>query len=217
MGVARFLELEGAVMATVRAAVEQRADAYLFLGDLCDPDSGACVFRCVELILRVARELSDAGIEFHALAGNHCCVEDGSGDTVLTPLRALEGDYVHLHERPRLVYLPGFVSMQTLPFTATSHAYDPAAQPGLMTADVVAGHLHVPGCVPGEETLEMPRGREVLFPLDRLRERERPARLLLNGHYHRRQHTSGVYIPGSLARLTFAEKDHSPGYLVFDL
>lgn len=229
MGVARFPELERAVMASVQAAVGVEADAYLFLGDLCDPDCGSVAFRCVELLQRATVMLLEGlqRVQVHHIAGNHDVCEDGSGDTTLTPLRALEHhtDRVYVHERPRMIDLQhvnpdGSVEilwMQTLPFCATSHAYDPAALPGLMTADVIAGHLAVPGAQPGEETTEMPRGREVLFPLDRIAERATPPRLLLNGHYHRRQHTNGVHIPGSLARLTYAERDNAPGWLVVDL
>lgn len=232
-GVSRFGELEAAVDRTVQEAIERRVDAYFFLGDLCDPDSGSVVFRCVELALRAACGLAAHEIPSLWLAGNHDVIEDGSGETSLTPLLALSsldvlrrgGDLtplIQVAERPAVYRIAG-ASVLALPYTATSHGYDPAAQVQIaIDANkpfITIGHLSVPGCIPGEETKEMPRGREVLFPIDALSAEGKPhplSTLRLNGHYHRRQYTNGVHIPGALARLAFGEEENYPGFLIVE-
>lgn len=219
-GVARFDELNDVLFSVVlqRAQIE-KIDAFLCLGDICDPDSGAVVFRAAAATILLSRRLAAYGVEQIWIAGNHDVVEDGTGTTTLTPLAATANEYVHVHERPGKTVLKESVTVITLPFVATSHAYDPeewvmTAMKGTKGPIIVAGHLSVPGVVPGEEVKEMPRGREVVFPV----EASAGADLRLNGHYHRQQRTeSGIWIPGSLARLTFGEQEHDPGFLIVEV
>lgn len=228
-GVPRFREVREAVHHTVDVAIEEGAGLYAFTGDLCDPDSGSVVFRCVELALEVAARLSEAKIRSVWVAGNHDVIEDGSGDTTLSPLRAfaLMTGMVHVFERPGVYRLSRIrdgveeeVSAIALPFTATSHGYDvesflrslddPAEWPA--SRAMVLAHLNVPGVVPGEETTDMPRGREIVLPVEAAK---KCAKYVINGHYHRQQKTeSGVWIPGSVARFTFGEEGHQPSFLV---
>lgn len=221
-GVARYGELRDVLLDVVlQQAQIHKVDAFCFLGDLSDPDSGPVVFRAVETAIYLSRRLSEYGIEQVWLAGNHDVVEDGTGTTTLTPLSALAGDLVHVCERPAKVALKCGLTVVTLPFVATSHAYDPEAwvvgslagrKPGSKYA--VAGHLSVPGVVPGEEVTEMPRGRDIRFPIEACAGVD----LLMNGHIHRQQQTeSGIWIPGSLARLTFGEEEHDPGFLIVEV
>lgn len=219
MGVPRYTEVENAAEETVRAAVDQRVDLYVFMGDLTDPDSGPSVFRCVDLALRTANELSRRRITSFWLAGNHDVSEDGTGTTTLTPLRSGNERSEHtLFERPYVVDFGLHFLM--LPFTAASHTYNPEELAKEFVAKndrgVVLGHLSVPGVIPGEETTEMPRGRDVRFPVEVFK--DKPDFFLANGHYHRRQRSpDGVWMPGSLARLTFGEEDHKPSYLIVEL
>lgn len=227
-GVPRFREVKEAVHHTVDVAIEEGAGLYLFAGDLCDPDAGSVVFRCVELALEVAARLAEANILSAWIAGNHDVIEDGSGDTTLSPLRALAlmTDRVKLYEKPGALRTKQLraernedVSVIALPFTATSHGYDVEsairelkAGTGTRESTVVVAHLNVPGVVPGEETTDMPRGREIVLPVELAREH---AKYVINGHYHRQQLTeSGVWIPGSVARFTFGEEGHQPSFLV---
>jgi DNA repair exonuclease SbcCD nuclease subunit len=148
-------------------------------------------------------------------------LEDGIGDTTLSPLRGLHrDDFVHVVERPKRVVI-GDVHFACLPFTASSHGYDVEEKLREMTAasprprTVVLSHLNVPGIVPGEETTEMPRGREITLPEKLAHER---ACLVLQGHFHRRQTTPlGTRVVGSLARLTFGEENNRPGFLVVEV
>lgn len=216
-GVRRFEEVRDAMHVAADRAIEENADAFFFLGDLCDPDSGSSVFRAVEVALDVALRLVMRHIPSVWLAGNHDVIEDGTGDTTLSPLRALQHPgLVHVAERPRTIVIADR-HVVCLPFTATSHPYDVEGAVGMMTANlrretaISLSHLNVPGVVPGEETLEMPRGREVILPVHLLKDR---VGLMLQGHYHRQQVTGdGVVIPGSLARLAFGEEGNRPGFL----
>jgi DNA repair exonuclease SbcCD nuclease subunit len=222
-GISRFDEVECAAHHTVATAMEQNVDAYLFLGDLCDPDSGSSVFRVVALAVEVARRLADAGIPSVWLAGNHDVIEDGSGQTTLTPLRALAHGLVHVVEHPGVVKRAGHPHIACLPFTASSHGYDTAGEAarliGGQTDAIVVSHLTVPGMQPGEETTEMPRGREVLYPF----EATRRVSVRLSGHYHRRQSFvpkdggPPIEVVGSLARLTFAEEKNEPRFLLIEV
>lgn len=231
-GIRRFAEVQAAVRETIEVAKQERCAAYVFAGDLCDPDSGSSVFRVVELAIATAVELARENISSIWVAGNHDTIEDGTRDTSLSPLRALARDHrglVGVFEEPGAFNVRVRIDMDdyrtvrivALPFTAAQHPYDveQAAKKiacGAEPRDVVfVSHLTVPGVVPGEETTEMPRGREVVLPVDAIRPL---GAHLINGHYHRQQRTeSGVWIPGSLARLTFCEERHRPGYLVVEV
>lgn len=221
-GVDRFDDVARAVEQTVKEAVDRKVDLYAMTGDLCDPDSGSSVFRCVALALDAARELRSRGIMSFWVAGNHDVIEDGRGRTTLEPLCSLGScaGLTGVFEKAES-FVWRSTRFLTLPYTARSCAYDPAAAAAAAVKEsselplVVLGHLHVPGVIPGEETAEMPRGREVLFPVEQLRGK---ARLMINGHYHRRQTTpDGIEIPGSLVRLTFAEEGNDPGFIVSEV
>lgn len=222
LGRSRREEIVAAVQETVDVAIREKLDAYFFLGDLSDPDDGGAVIGSTEVLVRTAMQLAENGIPNIWISGNHDVLEDGRGFTTLSVLRGLN-DYdefrLVLAEEPRLfrVVSPEF-AVVALPYTATSHAYDVEAFLKKTLPEVrdqrviVIGHLSVPGVQPGEETTEMPRGREVLLPTEVFK--EFPNVTVFNGHYHRQQTHDGVHIPGSLARLTFGEERHEPSYLI---
>lgn len=226
-GRSRFDDISQAVDRTIQEVIKRKVDRFFFLGDLCDPDRNLTTTRAVTCVMEAAVELSQAGIPSHWLAGNHDVIEDGSGATMLRPFRALPYGRasIWLHEEPILMSAfgaeddPNPVGLLALPFTATSHPYDPEAlaQEALAIDNplIVISHLAVAGVQPGEETKEMPRGREVLLPRETLQKRKAPT-LILQGHYHRRQVFEGVHICGSLARLTFGEEDNNPGFLIVE-
>jgi DNA repair exonuclease SbcCD nuclease subunit len=244
LGVNRFDELEGHANAFVARCVAEKVERAFFLGDLSDPDSGPCVFRAVGLLVEVALALYHNGISFHAVAGNHDVIEDGSGDTTLTPLRKLAewtqfsnppqrggmNARIFVHDRPEEMLIgerrPNDARILALPFTAASHAYQPDEVVREVLSHtpreaplIVLSHLAVAGIQPGEETIEMPRGREILFPYDLFEGRENT--LILQGHYHRGQvfqlpgHPP-IHVVGSLMRLTFGEEQHEPRFLIVE-
>jgi DNA repair exonuclease SbcCD nuclease subunit len=235
LGVPRFPELARSASVTVSTAVSREVDLFAFTGDLSDPDSGTGVFRAAGCALACAARLHRAAIPSVWIAGNHDVIEDGSGDTTLTPLaeaHALEGKVdpgaVFVFQHPGHLELHQGVHLLLLPYTATSHGYDPTAvlREWLKQLDgtiLILSHLMVPGMAPGEETTEMSRGREVVLPVDLLREesRRRPV-VVLQGHYHRRHverwdHGGGLYVVGSIGRLTFGEAEHVPGCHVVEV
>jgi DNA repair exonuclease SbcCD nuclease subunit len=212
-GVPRFEEVKDSMKATVEAAIEHRATAWLCLGDIMDPDCGPVAFKVLELLLSLTTRLLSHGIRPVFLAGNHDVVESGEGTSTLTPLRSVKG--VSLFERPGTLDLGEGVELLALPFTPSSHGYDVAefVRDNLRPGMVVLSHLVVPGITPGSETTEMPRGREVRLPVDLLKEN-----LVLQGHFHKRQIFEGnIHVIGSLARLTFGEEQNEPGYLLVEV
>lgn len=223
-GVHRFDEIEAAVRLAVEAAIERQADAFFFLGDAMDPDSGSCVFRCLDVLVRSAVRLNGMGIPFVAISGNHDVVEAGRLETTLSPLRSLPG--VHLFEQPGSIVIHD-VHIVSLPYTSTSQSYDPAqAVERLCGGDgqlVVIEHMNVRGAIPGSEESDMPRGRSVWLPDEELAvvSRRRPT-LVLGGHIHHRQlhkTPSGleVQIIGNVARLSHSEEANEPAFLVVDV
>jgi len=231
-GVRRFDELRDAVQQTAQAAVDAGAIAYLFTGDLCDPDTGSALFRCVEVAVGIATFLAVHGIPSYWIPGNHDVIEDGFADTTLSPLRGV-GEMVYVLDRPQLVFLRDTIAMVALPFTSTALTYDPAKAFDEVAGDlpegvpvIVAAHLNVPGAVPGSETHEMPRGRDVWFPYEHIEQKlSGRERLYVQGHYHGKGQVwpkgegvgEPINIVGSLARLTFGERMNTPSYMVIDV
>lgn len=211
-GIDRHDELAARAHEIADAAIEAEADVFMFLGDLCDPDRGSDVTRALGVVIEIETKLAEAGIETIWMAGNHDVIEDGTGRTVLSPLKTV----ARVVEEPCVITIKK-TKFLLLPFTAAAKAYSPkdfveAAFKKHGECDIAAGHLCVPGMTPGEESNEMRRGRDVMLPVDQLL---KASRIILNGHYHRQALVDGVYIPGSLAQLTFGEH-HSHSYLYLE-
>lgn len=223
LGVPRHDDVLAAVDQTIEAAVRERVALWACLGDVGDPDAGPASVRTSEAIVHVATELRRHAIDQVWVAGNHDVFEDSSGATSLSPLRPLQGmlpgtGRLVLAERPTTFEL-GPITFLCLPYVATSHPYDADAYlednlPGDLNSTIVLGHLHLPNMHPGEESLEMARGRELMFPIARVADRSRTR--CFNGHYHAPGCYSGVHVPGSLVRFTFGER-HAPSFMIVDL
>lgn len=235
----RFDEIASALHRSVDVAIERKADLWCFCGDWCNPDAGSRVVRCVGLAFEIAMRLNEAGIPNMWLPGNHCVLEDGSGETVLTPLRALREHAAHTRvlEQPTS-FIVGGIWVHALPFTSTSHAYDveayvrsiepPRGSDFTERPHLVLSHLtRIEGVTPGEEENEMSRGRQITLPRRLIGEhfRKLGARepFILQGHIHKRQLLPAVdgmpaiQIVGSASQLTHGEEDHEPGFVVVDL
>lgn len=223
-GYRRAADVEAAVLRTVAYARDAKVDLYAFLGDLTDPDSGSATLRAVEIAMLAAERLNAYGVRNVWVAGNHDVVEDGSGRTTLGPLSRAAFPLTTVFERPGCFELHRRL-VCALPFAARSHAYDPPTTVRSFTnldgvrddADVYVflAHLQVEGAKVGSETTDMPRGRDVAFPVEAVK--EVPLRRCFNGHYHTRQVIGEVTCPGSLQRLTFGEQNNTPGFLVAEV
>lgn len=223
LGVPRTEEVAHAVRASVTHAIDVNADLYVFTGDVGDPDSRGGTWRAVDMMIEAALALAKHRIRSIWVAGNHDVEEDGSGASCLSPLAAIEragGDdgYINVVEHPRMLGLDEERDALCLPFTPVSHAYDPDAVARKLLANqkphlhtMVLAHLMIPGVIIGEETTEMPRGRDIVFPV----EATRACSLRINGHYHQRQTTrEGILVPGALARFHFGHDEKAePGFL----
>ena len=191
---------------------------FMFAGDLTNPFSRG-MHRAVAFAVEIAATLNEEGIPNVWLVGNHDIVEDGGLTHMLMALKAARFPTTTVVEEGGHqfhIYGKTFIG---LPFTPSSHTYDPAAvvMAGYDPADVVFGHLSIEGILRvGSETTDMPRGRDILFPIDAVKEHH-PNALMINGHYHRQQVFKGICIPGSLAQLTHGEEENTPSFLVFDL
>lgn len=227
-GLDRFDEIRSAGLRVVQAAIDAKrggADvAFVFGGDLCDPDTTRA-FRAVALAVEMAERMSRRDIPNLWIAGNHDTIEDARGSTVLEPLfkMSLGYDGLFVFEEPFFVPFDDGTLVVALPHVARARAYDP--DEWIRTAPIpearrvlVVGHLTVPGAERGSESDDFARGRDLVFPVEACRRRWGDRAILANGHYHRAQTTrEGVHIPGSLARLRHDEERHEPGYLAIEV
>jgi DNA repair exonuclease SbcCD nuclease subunit len=229
LGVSRFREIASAVEQSVDHAIAIGARSFIFAGDLADPDTGGATFKAQALAIESALRLTRAGISSIWLRGNHDVCEDGSGACVLSPMRPLEqmtanaGGPIWIADHPRVISLFHDLSVLCLPFMPVSHGVDMAeyARANWPTTGrvMVLSHLTIPGITVGEETLELPRGRDVLLPL----EETKRAAYRISGHYHRRQIFDPgdggpeIIVIGAPARLSFGEEDHDPAFVVLDV
>lgn len=231
-GLPRFPEVELAMRFSVEEAIGRGCSAWVFLGDLCDPDSGSSAFRVTRLALECAVRLSRKGIRSIWVAGNHDVIEDGSGETTLSPLRALGSAMgVEVHERPGWTGIgpeQGAVPCLVLPYSATSHHYEPARY-AADTWDratekcrrvIVLEHMDVEGAMLGEETTDMARGRRLVYPradVEQLAAERSQELVQLGGHLHMRQRVGGLQIVGAPARFAFGERSNEPSFSVVEL
>ena len=224
-GVDRFLDSAVVLRSAGAYAASRKADALVFNGDLCDPHT-ARAHRSLETLAEVVSMLHAVNIPTFLLPGNHDVIEDGSGRTVLDVFRWMDGAALrdepgaHVFEGP---YSCSRCNVIWLPFTPSSRAYDPdefirslVLEERDVIPTVVFGHLNLEGIVPGSETTDMPRGRDVYWPLKALRECF-PNAFLVGGHYHTPQVFEGVHVVGSGARLRFDEKDNEVGFMVLEV
>ncbi len=228
-GVDRFKDVCGAIDESVDAAIKLKAFAYLMNGDLTDPNTVRS-HRAVAKATQVQRRLHEADILPIFVAGNHDVIEDGSGLTTMSSLA--ETGLGLVFEFPQ-VWQTNEVTIVALPFTATSHDYDPDAfirqahqriEAGIRSGGeqyrerpvLIPGHLNLEGISPGSETTDMPRGRNVYWPMDAIEECF-PNATVIGGHYHTPQTYKGVTIIGSMVRLRFDERNNEPGYIVVEI
>lgn len=225
IGVPRAADVEEAISRAVKHAIEIKADAFFHLGDLTDPDSGGATFKAIEFMQKKLIQLSEHGIPSFIVCGNHDILEEGSGATVLTPMKALKwksgGAAIYAIEDPVVITMQR-IAFMFLPYTPIARSYDPArfARDNWPEGKViVAGHLMLPGIIPGEETTEMPRGRDIVFPY---KETTR-AVLRMNGHIHKGQEFDPkdggppIVIPGAPCVFTIGEADNRPGFVVIEV
>jgi DNA repair exonuclease SbcCD nuclease subunit len=161
------------------------------------------------------------------LVGNHDVIEDGSGSHTMSGFAGAltfedELNTIQVLDRPCVRLLRQDLLLVALPYVARSHAYDPAQY--IRELDdlgcrrvIVIGHLNLEGIEPGSETKDMPRGRDVFWPIAEIRTRWGDRALMLGGHYHEQQEYEGVHIVGSLERLTFGEEKNEPGYFIVEV
>jgi DNA repair exonuclease SbcCD nuclease subunit len=226
MGVPRFEEGKRALWAAAKHA-ERDGAVFVFTGDLCDPDDNvAGTLAAMSEAVAVAAWLNEKGVRSVWLNGNHDVSEQGDGGSTLGPVDAMDAQLVHCASKPMCIGLDGIV-LACLPFAPVSHAYDPdeAMREMLFETErdarvVVLGHLSIPGVVLGEETEEMPRGRDMPYPTEATMDPR--VVLRISGHYHKRQRIDGGvgsphWIVGSPMRFTAHDEQSDPGYLVVDL
>jgi len=234
-GLCRFDDVARSARAVMALAKSERCDGFVFMGDLANP--GPPAHRCSAFAIEVASDLASAGIWSRWLVGNHDVVEDGSGSSTLSPLAAFGRSLgttkdgrrylCAVWDKPCAEGVDGDADSGVLAIALPHPArgwsgYTPEefvhAAPDCSRV-LVFGHLTVPGIERGSEVLDMPRGREVRYPIEAVRERWGDRAVMLNGHYHRsyRRAQGPVIVPGSLERLTKSEARNEPGCLILEV
>lgn len=222
-GFDRFDDVSRGIDATIFAAIKQRADLYVFLGDLANPHSVRS-HRAAAKAIESAIKLRDSGIESLWIVGNHDVIEDGSCTSTLSALAA--AGFVVASKPMWMSIGTSNKCVVALPHPAACAAYDPAEQIGKLHESIyqrgsaeivlVAGHLSLPEATQGSESGEMARGRGYNWPVDEIK-KHWPSAAIIGGHYHRGQSLSGVTFAGSLERLAFDEAENDPGFLMLEV
>lgn len=232
-GFERFDELSQSLDQVHAHAVSCRVDMVAFLGDLTDPDvDPALTHRTVARAVEFHTRLRDAGIADRWLVGNHDVIEDGRGSHTLM---ALEKAGARVFSKPRneiINHAGGRLELVWLPYAGLGNRYEPDRYVRELAAShamglkggtlIVLGHMtRVPGAVDGSETRDMPRGRDMEFPLEACEVLRQVGgygtTLYCNGHFHQRVIDGPVLIPGAMARLTHGEEHHQPGFLLIEV
>lgn len=243
-GVERLPEIAEYVSALEIAIDEQEVDLVLNLGDSWDPgsvhDPRWCrfVYESFTHLGRAVRSRVDGGGNgpgLVAIPGNHDVVDVSDPTSTLSGLRVAGDSATLVLEAPSchgIVRGSQHVALLALPYVSRAYertdgyrrALDDALEAALRAARnspvVVLGHLAFEGMVPGSESAEMARGREVAFPVDLVAEVS--PTVVVNGHYHARQTIRrgalDVEIPGAPIRFTFGEaRDGARGFLVLEV
>lgn len=225
-GFPRFSDIRQRVDRVVDFAISEQADLFAFAGDLSNPDS-AGVHAAVEVAAHVASKLSAHGVPSVWLAGNHDVVEDGCGTSTLAALAGMArggvtNGSVRVFERPGAFGHLG-CGIVALPYPPRSTPYDPGEfvtrlepiAPGVPV--VVFGHLWIEGVDPGSETIDMPRGRSVFWPVSEIRAAWGDNAIMIGGHYHAGGIYNGVHVIGAPERMTFGEYLHEPSFMVVEV
>lgn len=227
-GVVRFDDVANAVEQSVDCAIDEQASLWVFLGDWADPDNSRS-FRAASYAIDVAQRLRKHNVEQAWVVGNHDVIEDGHGTHVLSPLKAAG---FRVWDKPGSLTLglnkfgeKNRLDVVALPYSSRATSYDPEAAIRDLAKDrpartLVVGHLMLEGISPGSETTDMPRGRDVFWPMRAIAECL-PEAVVLAGHYHKRQvyerYAVPVQVVGSMERLSHGEESNAPGFLVLDL
>lgn len=220
-GVLRYKDLTDA-LSSMLSAIENRVDAFVFLGDLCNPDKGVRTLRSITTAGKVARALTTMGINHWWIAGNHDVIDSDEVVTSLSPLgsftRVIESFEVDLSDpRLMLMFLP-YISKMRQDQAELDRWVD--NQCSIASTEgrkvVIFGHCtSIQGAMDGTETSHMPRGRVQSFPVEI---GKRYGAVMINGHYHTQQVTDdGVIIPGALGRFDFGEEKNRPGFVIVEV
>jgi DNA repair exonuclease SbcCD nuclease subunit len=229
-GFDRFFDVVEGIEKTLvhfRKSCDSSNMLYVFLGDLANPNNVRS-HRAVATAIVAARNISTSIIGYPEtpaasasiwLTGNHDVIEDGSGESTLTPLVAT--GYCTVIDKPAVVSLGKNLSVVALPYPASCNSYDPAefvesVEVPAANKVVAIGHLSMAGIIAGSESGELARGREYAWPVDAIKKRW-PAAIMVGGHYHRSQVCNGVIFPGSLERLGFDEESNVPGFVTLEI
>ena len=239
-GKPRLEELEAFLKNIVAATRDIKPDVVAFLGDAFDPGPGESKFSAI--LAHYQRQLRS---EFFGttmwIAGNHDVTEDVWNDrpvTMLSPLREfIDGE--DMEDYCRVAELPVFTTAASTGFLLLPHvsatmrnrpeyaewlddAFDQAehwtTEPNRQL--VVLGHLNFDGMHGGSESEEMARGRDMLFPVERVAALKPD--FVANGHYHARDVIKrgglDIHIVGAPIHMTFGERHSGPrGYLVVEI
>ena len=223
-GVERFDEICQSIEEVLAYVEGQRPDLFVFLGDLCNPDT-ARAWAASAASIRVAKFIAERNVPQMWLVGNHDVADDGRGSSTLSPLAEAATNLAGciVAEVPQLV---GYfdVGVLALPYVSRARLYDPVDVVAKLEVrharHVVLSHPCLEAARQGSESAEMARGREMYLPAEKLKQRL-PGLVALNGHYHERQevneHGLMVHCAGSLARLDRGERGHVPAFLVVEV
>lgn len=135
------------------------------------------------------------------VAGNHDREDDRFDSVTIWPFRAFGDVYIEPAERDGIAFIPWMYDQarQIKAFKAISKK-----------ADILMFHGELDGAETGPMDFALPsKVDERVIKPDRFEH-------VFAGHIHKRQHTKGVWYPGSLIATNFGERELDKGFLVVD-
>jgi DNA repair exonuclease SbcCD nuclease subunit len=223
LGVLRYKDLTDALSEMLEIIAQEKVQAFVFMGDLCNPDRGARTLRAMTTASKVAKSLERMSVPSYWIPGNHDVVDSNEIITTLSPLSA----FAEVFEKPEIVVPSKYTKLMFLPYMSKMVQDQLAlnrwveeecvlgSASGKKTLVMFSHSTSVEGAKDGTETSHMPRGKGQELPLAVLK---RHGVMVFNGHYHTGQTTdSGVHIPGALGRFDFGEQANAPGFMIVEV
>lgn len=186
--------------------VENKIDTIIQLGDSFDKRKNTGHFILDGWEDRFYNRLSDLGIKYHTLVGNHDCYFKSTLTPNSPSLFLSKYDNITVYDEPTEVEIGG-VKILMLPWICLDNT--PASLDALSKSKalIVAGHLELVG-------FEMYRGQVSHEGMDA--KVFRKFDWVFSGHYHTQSDSGNVHYLGCPYELTWADQGDPRGFHVFD-
>lgn len=190
-------------------ALKEKPDAVLHAGDLFD--SVRPTNRAISFVLGQLIRLSDAGIPFVVISGNHETPRLKETGSVLSLFGHIPGIHVIYESNYKIIELDG-ISVHAVPHCDDIEAEKKKLKPNNAVFNIALLHASVPGA--GQPTFLMGEFNEQIVSIDDLTGFD----YIALGHFHGcTKVRTNAYYAGSTERFSFNEVNDAKGFLEVNL